>query len=494
MDTRHKVLLLDDEPDLLDLYRQMLSQLPSQPEIHTAASGPRAMALLEAEPFRLLICDLKMPRMDGLQVLSIVRRKYPQLRTVVLTSLVDEQFRSRAYALGVDLFWNKPSSEKEIQMFLECIESLLGREAESGFRGVQSKSLMDIIQLECMSQSSSVLRITNGPLTGRIWIQDGEILDAETDDLQAEPAFQKLLSWRTGHFETLPAEPNRARTIQKSYNALLLESAQALDELAGGVTAEGIPQPQAASPLARLSQVEGVEFVLISKTGGGEEEARGLENPQRMAAWTQHRLEAFRSLGGATPGGLARTDRRPRPSAPCRPGQPGQHRFLRRLAPLPRARPSPRADEKTPRFMGFLNLFSKPAPTLLRLPSGSFTVDRNGEVITRTLPSSFPQDLVQALAAQVLSAFRDAAAVQLPLAELVIPLLQPQDQPPVSCAAALSCSWPPKPPPGRPISPNLTSYAQQEIGPAYRSVGELPRMLEAVQPLRQPGARQEIQP
>src|ERR1041385_6208005 len=161
MANRHKILLLDDEPELLETFSLLLTRLPSDPEIHTSNNGPRAMAMLESEPFRLLICDLKMPKMDGLQVLSIVRRKHPELRTVALTSVADEQFRSRAYALGVDLFWYKPATEQEIKMFLECLESLLGRETENGFRGVQSKSLVDIIQLECISQSSSTLRITN---------------------------------------------------------------------------------------------------------------------------------------------------------------------------------------------------------------------------------------------------------------------------------------------------------------------------------------------
>src|SRR5438309_6156312 len=216
MDANQKILLLDDDPDLLDMYREILAQLPSRPEIFTANSGTRAMAMLESEPFHLLISDLKMPKMDGLQVLSIVRRKYPHLRTVVLTSVVDEQFRSRVYALGVDLFWHKPGTEQEIKMFLECLESLLGRENEGGFRGVQSKSLVDIIQLECISHSSSVLRITNGPLSGRIWIQDGELIDAEAGDLRGEAAFQKILSWKMGSFETLPPEPSRARTILKS--------------------------------------------------------------------------------------------------------------------------------------------------------------------------------------------------------------------------------------------------------------------------------------
>jgi CheY-like chemotaxis protein len=299
MEVRHKILLLDDDPALLDMYQEVLRQLPSKPDVHIASSGARGMAMLEAEPFRLLICDLKMPKMDGLQVLSIVRRKYPQMRTVALTSVVEEQFRSRAYALGVDLFWHKPTTEQEIKMFLECLESLLGRETDSGFRGVQSKSLVDIIQLECISQSSSVLRITNGSQTGKIWIQDGELIDAEAGELTGEAAFVKVLSWKTGNFETLPAEPNRPRTIMKSYNGLLLESAQALDEARGEVAASGEPNANPnSSPLAKLSQVEGVEFVLAMKVGQASDQvARGLENPEHMAAWSRQNLERFRALG-----------------------------------------------------------------------------------------------------------------------------------------------------------------------------------------------------
>ena len=70
--------------------------------------------------------------------------------------------------------------------------------------------------------------------------------------------------------------------------------------------------------------------------------------------------------------------------------------------------------------MGPLSLFSKPAPTLVRLPSGSFTVDREGYVLMGTLPSSFPASLIKDIARQVLTAFSEAAAAQLPLAELII--------------------------------------------------------------------------
>jgi hypothetical protein len=73
--------------------------------------------------------------------------------------------------------------------------------------------------------------------------------------------------------------------------------------------------------------------------------------------------------------------------------------------------------------MGFLSLFSKPArpePTLLRLPTGSFTVDREGSLLVGTLPSSFPEELVHAIAEVVLQTFREATDAQLLLSEIII--------------------------------------------------------------------------
>lgn len=304
---RPKVLLVDDDKDLLEVYGEILSQLPSNPEVFTTTSGARAIAMLDAEPFTLLVSDLNMPKMDGLQVLSIVRRKFPELRTVVLTSVMDEQFRSRCYGLGVDLFWQKPSSVEETKQFTECLESLLGREENGGgFRGVQSKSLVDLIQLECLSQNSVVLKITNGPLTGRIWIQTGEVIDAVTDELSAEPAFHRILSWKAGTFESLPPEPDRQRTIFNSSQGLLLESAQAQDEaqVRGQAMAEQ-PAGEAGknSPLAPLARFPGVEFVLALKPSDDEAkkdpvfEARGLENALPVAKWTSESISELRSLG-----------------------------------------------------------------------------------------------------------------------------------------------------------------------------------------------------
>ncbi|MGA2246099.1 MAG: response regulator [Verrucomicrobiota bacterium] len=303
METGHKILILDDDADWLSLCREQLAVLPSHPEVLTAGNAKRALALLETEKVRVLISDLKMPRIDGLQMISIVRRRFPTTRTVVLSGLEDEDYRSRAYALGVDLFWLKTEMQRNAKLFNECVESLLDqsdRDSDTGFRGLQSKSLMDIIQMECLSRTSTVFRVTRGPLVAKLWIQDGELTDAECEGARGEAAFRRLLAWKTGTFENLPAEPERERTIRKPANALLLESAQSIDE-----TNQPGPEPDSVESnlhrqtmwkLAQLTR-EGAEFVVAVPLEKGEPEGLGTQNVAAFAQWTRRAAEIVRRLG-----------------------------------------------------------------------------------------------------------------------------------------------------------------------------------------------------
>jgi CheY-like chemotaxis protein len=305
MPAQSKILLVDDDEQMLELYQALLEEVPSHPEVQVCNTGARAIAMLESEPFTLLITDLRMPKMDGLQVLAIVRRKFPQLRIVVLTGVLDEEYRSRAYAQGVEMFWQKPSSTEDIQLFQDCIESMLDRSTREpeGFRGVQSKSLVDLIQLECLSRSSSILSITRGGLRGKIWIINGEIMDAATAGMTGEAAFREILSWRSGNFEILPADPARPRAIHSSYQGLLLDTAQALDESKGpapGTEPEAAGQTPGGAPagLAALGRFEGVGFVLsIPPDDKAPVDSWSLENPMDTAHWARDTHRRLAQLG-----------------------------------------------------------------------------------------------------------------------------------------------------------------------------------------------------
>jgi hypothetical protein len=159
---------------------------------------------------------------------------------------------------------------------------------------------MDIIQMECLSRSSTVLRLTRGALVAKLWIQDGELIDAEAEGARGEVAFRRILAWKSGTFENLPAEPNREHTITKSVNALLLESAQAMDETANPVEPESVEQAAHRKTIWKLALLtrENAEFVVaVPAEGRGEVEALGTQSVQPLAHWTRRAVEVARRLG-----------------------------------------------------------------------------------------------------------------------------------------------------------------------------------------------------
>jgi hypothetical protein len=67
--------------------------------------------------------------------------------------------------------------------------------------------------------------------------------------------------------------------------------------------------------------------------------------------------------------------------------------------------------------MGFLKLFSKAGPSVQRLPSGSMTVDRQGNVVATTVSSTYPPSVLREIAGEVLHIFEKARSAQIPLSE-----------------------------------------------------------------------------
>ena len=68
--------------------------------------------------------------------------------------------------------------------------------------------------------------------------------------------------------------------------------------------------------------------------------------------------------------------------------------------------------------MGFLKKLFGPRAAVQQLPTGTITVDRHGRIVTSTVSSAFPKDLLQGIGRDVLELFREARAAQMPLAEV----------------------------------------------------------------------------
>ncbi|HEU5125189.1 MAG TPA: hypothetical protein VFW05_14135 [Verrucomicrobiae bacterium] len=70
--------------------------------------------------------------------------------------------------------------------------------------------------------------------------------------------------------------------------------------------------------------------------------------------------------------------------------------------------------------MGLLKFFSRSGAAVQKLPSGSFTVDRDGNIVTTTVASSYPRELLEDVAKEILRLFRDSRAAQISVNELTL--------------------------------------------------------------------------
>jgi CheY-like chemotaxis protein len=107
------ILVVDDEPDVADLFRQRFRREARQGTyvLHFAGSGEQALDLLTGgiEPQLIVILsDINMPGMDGLQLLGEIKRHFPNLPVMMVTAYGDDERRRRARELGAAEFLTKP--------------------------------------------------------------------------------------------------------------------------------------------------------------------------------------------------------------------------------------------------------------------------------------------------------------------------------------------------------------------------------------------------
>ena len=105
-----QILVVDDSPTIRRMVRAALAALPPPVEFLEAASGLEAIERLALGVVDLIVLDLNMPDMHGLEVIGFVRahQKYRQVPILVLTTRSDDQSRQAALQAGANAYLTKP--------------------------------------------------------------------------------------------------------------------------------------------------------------------------------------------------------------------------------------------------------------------------------------------------------------------------------------------------------------------------------------------------
>jgi FixJ family two-component response regulator len=118
MSTKGTILIVDDEKEIIEILQEQLTQKGYT--VHIAISGKDAINILNKEPVEILLTDIRMPGMGGIELMNIAKKEHPDLQCIVITGQGNYELAIEAMLAGAINFLRKPA-----QMDVDVIDAAL---------------------------------------------------------------------------------------------------------------------------------------------------------------------------------------------------------------------------------------------------------------------------------------------------------------------------------------------------------------------------------
>lgn len=253
------VLIVDDEKPFLMSVRDGLAQYGDQFRLHLAFNGQEAIRVLQEQPIDLVVTDLKMPVMDGFQLLAHMSGAYPATPVIVMTAFGTPDIEAKIKRFKTFHYLEKPL---DLEALAGAIGRALSNSTSSLIRGITLATFLQLIKME---NKTCTLKIKSGSEAGQLFINRGELMDAETANARGEQAAYQIVCWPDPEIEMEVVCRCKEKVIQESIEHILLEAFRIEDERrnASGASQEA-PAPVPADDWSD------VQAQLTPDFGGGE--------------------------------------------------------------------------------------------------------------------------------------------------------------------------------------------------------------------------------
>jgi DNA-binding response OmpR family regulator len=293
MALKRNILIVDDESTILNFLKDGLSMYQDRLNVFTADGVEEALGIVDAQRIDLITTDIRMPGMDGFELISRSRKKNPDTRFIVMTAYSCEEYFEKSKNFGVIDYIRKPFDFEE---FVERVFQAL--EASRGFWAAKLDGfqITDALQLVHMVRRSQTIRVrTEFGEEGLIHLKDGEVVHAVIEELEGEEAFYAIVALEGGEIESLPLPEELPTTVQRPLAALILEGMRLKDEAAS--TRKRAPRKAGLTPgiggVANESLSPRSDGTGVGATRGTEEYAAssgGKEGSEASSAGNFYRL------------------------------------------------------------------------------------------------------------------------------------------------------------------------------------------------------------
>jgi two-component system response regulator AtoC len=169
MSKKHRILVVDDEESITYLVKTELEDLPEF-EVDTSPSGSDAINLIQSRVYDVVLLDVKMPRISGVEVLKHIKEHSPSSQVIMLTNVVDVKTAIETTKLGAYDFISKPYDSDEliatVRRALEHKQLLINKEVSQLARPIEligeSQIFKDIINKAVKIASSEAFVLIQG--------------------------------------------------------------------------------------------------------------------------------------------------------------------------------------------------------------------------------------------------------------------------------------------------------------------------------------------
>ena len=223
------VLVVDDEPLFVRSLADGLRPLGERDGfvVLTATNGRDAVAALQSEQVDLVLTDLRMPGMDGFQLISWMIAQKRNVPVVVMTAMPSLEARVQLRQTGAFTVLQKPVDLAEVH---KCIVSELGARRVR----VEGLATSAFLQLVSMERVSCVLTIRSGTRVGHMGIVGGDLVHAELEDRDGLAAAHALVGLPDAVIEMVEREDVPKSGIVVPLAEVVLDALRSHDEQARG--------------------------------------------------------------------------------------------------------------------------------------------------------------------------------------------------------------------------------------------------------------------
>jgi DNA-binding NtrC family response regulator len=170
MTNKEKILIVDDEPSMGQFLTLVLSK--DGYRVRAVTSGKDALAVLEEESYQLVVSDLRMPEMDGLELVREAGKRFPETGFVVMTAFASLESAVEALRLGAADYITKPFQIEEIHIVVQKVLEGLNLRREN--RRLRAKLGSDSVEPIVVGQSEETRKLLE--LIRRIAPSDSTVL------------------------------------------------------------------------------------------------------------------------------------------------------------------------------------------------------------------------------------------------------------------------------------------------------------------------------